>query len=66
MQGHIPGYTARYSVDFVSCELRGDALHVAAVWGMPGNNGGWESGNVLRVLQNQGDGTWVANYEIWN
>ena len=63
---HVPGQAARYSVDFVSCERHGNALHVAAVWGMPGANGVWQSGNVLRVLENQADGNWVASYEIWN
>jgi ketosteroid isomerase-like protein len=65
-RSHVPGQAARYSVDLVSCELRGDALHIAAVWGIPGANGGWQSGNVLRVLEPNDDGTWVASYEIWN
>lgn len=65
--GGAPGRASGYSVELVSCEVRGSALHVAAVWAEP--NAGqapWRSGNLLRVLEATGDGQWVATYEIWN
>lgn len=61
----LPTRGADYSVDFVSCELRGNTLHVAGVWGAQGQ-AGRVTGNVLRVLEPAGNGRWISRYEIWN
>ncbi|MCB1746205.1 MAG: DUF4440 domain-containing protein [Gammaproteobacteria bacterium] len=62
----VPGDTAAYRVDLVSCEMHGGALHVAGVWGLTGSEGPWASGNLMRVLEATPDGRWIAAYEIWN
>ena len=63
-----PAVRAQYSVDLVSCEVRGTALHVAGVWGARAENGSGvlATGNLLRVLEPGEDGRWVVRYEIWN
>lgn len=60
-----PARSADYSVDLVACELRGELLHVAGVWGT-GAGASRVTGNVLRVLEPAGNGQWVSRYEIWN
>ncbi len=66
----LPARASDYSVELVSCELHGTALHIAAVWATPGARdagaGTWRSGNLLRVLEPGRDGQWVSAYEIWN
>lgn len=62
----VPGQAANYTVDLVSCEMRGGALHVAGVWGLERDAGPWTSGNLMRVLEPAADGHWIASYEIWN
>jgi uncharacterized protein (TIGR02246 family) len=62
-----PAHQPSYRVDLVSCELHGDALHIAGVWGLPSVTGGtWTSGNLMQVLEATGEGDWRASYEIWN
>lgn len=63
-----PAVRAQYSVDFVSCEVRGNALHIAGVWGAQADNGSntLATGNLLRVLEPGADGRWIVRYEIWN
>jgi len=62
-----PAHEAAYSVDLVSCQRHGDAVHVAGVWGLPAAPGGtWPSGNLMQVLEASADGEWRASYEIWN
>ena len=56
-------------IDYVSCERHGDTLHVAGVWGATGSRvaaGTWKTGNLLRILERDAAGQWVASYEIWN
>jgi len=64
----VPAKEAAYAVDLVSCEVRGNALHIAGVWGarVPGADTALVTGNVLRVLEPGRDGRWIASYEIWN
>lgn len=61
---------AGYSVDLVSCEDRGDTLHVAGVWSArekdEEGNARDIGGNVLRVLRQRENGTWTTSYDIWN
>jgi ketosteroid isomerase-like protein len=65
-----PGRDQRYELELISCESRGEAVHVAGIWGLPGGDGGgrgtWQTGNLLRVLERATDGRWVSTYEIWN
>lgn len=65
-----PAAQAEYRVDIVSCELRGNALHIAGVWGAEAQRGGaagtLATGNVLRVLEADAAGAWRSRYEIWN
>ena len=56
-------------IDYVSCERHGDTLHVAGVWGTTDSRvptGTWKTGNLLRILERDAAGHWVASYEIWN
>jgi ketosteroid isomerase-like protein len=64
----VPATRAQYSVDLVSCELRGNALHLAGVWGARTGTSSQvlATGNLLRVLEPGADGNWVSRYEIWN
>lgn len=61
---------AGYSIDLLSCERRGDTLHVAGVWGSReiDDNGrsSYIGGNVVRVLTRQPDGVWASSHDIWN
>jgi len=61
---------ADYSMDLVSCEDRGDTLHVAGVWSATRiDEDGYVSeigGNVLRVLEQRENGSWATSYDIWN
>ena len=61
---------ANYSVDIVGCELSGNTLQFAGVWGAektdPGGRGIKLTGNLLRILDRQADGSWAMSYEIWN
>lgn len=63
-----PAVRAQYAVDLVSCEVRGNALHIAGVWGARTENGSsvLATGNLLRVLEPGESGRWVVRYEIWN
>ena len=64
-----PATHADYRIDIVSCELRGNALHIAGVWGAQADGaqaGALATGNVLRVLEADADGAWRSRYEIWN
>ena len=54
------------NIDLVSCEKRGDAFHIAAVWGTEAGDGAWKSGNLLQILERADEGRWVTRYEIWN
>lgn len=64
--GRLNGYT----VDIVGCDLSGDTLEIAGVWGIdeaqrdPSTD--LRTGNVMRVANRQPDGTWTLKYEIWN
>ena len=59
-----------YTVDIVGCDLRGDTLEIAGVWGIDGAQRvprtGLQTGNVMRVANRQPDGSWTLKYEIWN
>jgi ketosteroid isomerase-like protein len=61
---------ANYSVDIIACDIEGDSLSVAGVWGAEQTDYRGQAiamtGNVLRVLDRQTDGTWSLRYEIWN
>ncbi len=61
---------ANYSVDIVGCELTGNTLQFAGVWGAektdPRGRAITLTGNLLRILDRQADGTWAMSYEIWN
>jgi ketosteroid isomerase-like protein len=67
-----PGATSLhgYTVDIVGCDLRGDTLEIAGVWGVdpahPDPRPGLRTGNVMRVANRQADGSWALKYEIWN
>lgn len=65
-----PAQQADYQVDIVSCELRGNALHIAGVWGASSaaadGQAALATGNVLRVLEPDAEGGWRSRYEIWN
>ncbi len=63
--GELTARAADYSVDVVSCDIQGGALHVAGVWGAATADG-WTTGNVMRVLEPAANGRWVSRYEIWN
>jgi len=65
-QANLPASAAEYSVDLVSCELRGNSLHLAGVWGARTGQGALTTGNLMRVLEPGRDGRWVSRYEIWN
>jgi ketosteroid isomerase-like protein len=65
-QAELPAAAAEYSVDLVSCELRGNSLHLAGVWGAKVEHGALTTGNLMRVLEPGQDGRWVSRYEIWN
>ena len=66
----VPANRADYRVEFVSCELRGNALHIAGVWGAVSGAVSASStsmtGNLMRVLEPSADGEWISSYEIWN
>ena len=59
-----------YSVDIVACELAGDTLKFAGVWGAEQiDYRGRQiamTGNLVRILDRQPDGSWALSYEIWN
>jgi len=59
-----------YSVDIVACEMTGDSLQFAGVWGAEQTDYRGRAvamtGNVLRILVRQTDGSWTSSYEIWN
>jgi ketosteroid isomerase-like protein len=59
-----------YSVDIVACEMAGDSLQFAGVWGAEQTDYRGRAvamtGNVLRILNRQSDGSWAFSYEIWN
>lgn len=59
-----------YSVDIVACDLDGDTLNVAGVWGAEQVNYRGEAiamtGNLMRVLDRNDDGSWALRFEIWN
>lgn len=59
-----------YSVDIVACDMAGDSLSVAGVWGAEQKDFRGQAiamtGNVLRVLDRQSDGSWSLRYEIRN
>lgn len=59
-----------YTVDIVGCDLRGDTLEIAGVWGIDAAardpRSGLRTGNVMRVANRQPDGSWALKYEIWN
>lgn len=59
-----------YTVDIVGCDLRGDTLEIAGVWGVDATRRdprtGLQTGNVMRVANRQADGSWALKYEIWN
>jgi ketosteroid isomerase-like protein len=61
---------ADYSIDLVSCEVRGNTLHLAGVWGARQTDGNGASdyvgGNLVRVLKQRANGTWASSYDIWN
>lgn len=62
-----PANQPSYRVDLVSCQLHGDALHIAGVWGLPSTKPGtWVSGNLMQIIEADGTGAWRASYEIWN
>jgi ketosteroid isomerase-like protein len=65
-----PANKADYRVELVSCELRGNTLHIAGVWGASSDPASAASasttGNIMRVLEPSVDGGWIASYEIWN
>lgn len=64
----LPAQAKDISIDIVSCEMEGNTLHITGVWGLntADSNGPWQSGNMMRVLENDGLGNWRASYEIWN
>ncbi|MEQ8663037.1 MAG: DUF4440 domain-containing protein [Gammaproteobacteria bacterium] len=68
LASHVtPAHQPSYHVELVSCELYGDAMHIAGVWGLPAaHSGTWTSGNLMQVLEASGEGEWRASYEIWN
>jgi len=59
-----------YTVDIVGCDLNGDTLEIAGVWGAEQQDFRGEShnvtGNVVRIANRQADGSWSLKYEIWN
>ncbi|MGR9090636.1 MAG: YybH family protein [Gammaproteobacteria bacterium] len=59
-----------YTVDIVGCDLSGDTLEIAGVWGVDEAHldprTGLRTGNVMRVANRQPDGSWTLKYEIWN
>jgi len=59
-----------YTVDLVACEFDGDSLNIAGVWGAQQidyrGRSNTISGNLMRVLDRQTDGSWALRYEIWN
>ena len=59
-----------YSIDLVACELTGDTLEIAGVWGAEQTDGRGLAtaltGNVIRILDRSGDGDWRTRMEIWN
>lgn len=59
-----------YTVDIVGCDLSGDTLEIAGVWGVDeaqrDPRTGLRTGNVMRVANRQPDGSWTLKYEIWN
>jgi len=60
---------SNYSVDIVACELAGDTLQFAGVWGATQADfraNEIVTGNVLRIVDRQADGSWATRYEIWN
>lgn len=60
---------ADYTVDIVACQLAGDTLQFAGVWGANQTDHRGTAvvtGNVLRILDRQPDGSWTLSYEIWN
>jgi ketosteroid isomerase-like protein len=61
---------SNYSVDIVACELAGDTVQFAGVWGADQTDYRGHAvamtGNVLRILARQADGSWTSSYEIWN
>ncbi|MEQ8235113.1 MAG: DUF4440 domain-containing protein [Gammaproteobacteria bacterium] len=68
LASHVtPAHQPSYQVDLVSCELHGNALHIAGVWGLPSTPAAtWTSGNLMQVIEASGEGEWRASYEIWN
>ena len=60
----------QYTVDIVGCEFSGDSLQFAGVWGTRQIDYRGKSvtisGNVLRILDRQANGSWQTTYEIWN
>ncbi len=63
-------HIANYSVDIVGCELTGNTLQFAGVWGSEKTDHRGHpialTGNLLRILDRQMDGSWAMSYEIWN
>lgn len=62
----VPARESAYSVDLVACEIRGNSLHIAAVWGSGTGAPERSTGNLLRILEPADNGHWVSRYEIWN
>lgn len=58
--------TDNINIDLVSCTRDGKLMHIAAVWGKATPEGHWQSGNLVRVLQQEQTGRWLTRYEIWN
>lgn len=61
---------ANYDVQIVDAQAKGGLLYVAGVWSYErdAGNGRREvvGGNVLRVMERQGDGSWKLRAETWN
>lgn len=59
-----------YSVDIVACDMVENTLRFAGVWGAQQIDYRGQAitmtGNIVRILDRQADGSYVFSYEIWN